>query len=389
MGATGPQGPTGLLGDSLAYHVQLLTGGWIRAGDDNNGVLFGHLTGVWGTGMGIVSRSSGVNAVQILQGGYIRVRGIIEATSGIIDGVLTIGTSGGIYQGTGTFSSPQTGLKIWNDSGIGRLATYNSGTAQVYFGTDGKLYAGAGKVWLDSAGLNISALTNVGQINFYDGGTLCSTISNPLVSYQQTLLLQVNPVPNRHSYCKIDVRSSSGYDAVFHAVAKHESPGGLMAYLELHSTGSTSFAYLLCQELIYSCNLRPLRSGTTYTGYIYVPLITALTHSSLDGDALNVGTYTIGPTGSGANFEFSYPSAARALAVRLVGKWAAASDGYYCYMRPAGSGAHAQLMVRSLVANVYNDSSGVVATNTNGQVELVVGGANMTNVWVVITGYFL
>jgi len=40
---------------------------------------------------------------------------------------LTIGSSGGIYQGSGTFASPTTGLKIFNASGIGQVAVYDGG----------------------------------------------------------------------------------------------------------------------------------------------------------------------------------------------------------------------------------------------------------------------
>lgn len=98
-------------------------------------------------------------------------------------GVMNIGSSGGIYQGTGSFGSPTTGLKVWNDGGVGRLATYNSGTAQVYFDTTGTLTAGAGNVLLDSAGLRLLAetvgspgwiaLPNVAKSLTYktDGGT--------------------------------------------------------------------------------------------------------------------------------------------------------------------------------------------------------------------------
>ncbi len=72
---------------------------------------------------------------------------------------LTIATTGGIYQGTGTFASPTTGLKIWNDGGLGRIAGYNGGALQWYANTDGKLYAGAGNVLLDASGLAITVGT--------------------------------------------------------------------------------------------------------------------------------------------------------------------------------------------------------------------------------------
>lgn len=46
-------------------------------------------------------------------------------------GPMTIGTTGGIYQGTGTFASPTNGLKIYNSGGQGYLSTYSAGSPQV------------------------------------------------------------------------------------------------------------------------------------------------------------------------------------------------------------------------------------------------------------------
>lgn len=82
----------------------------------------------------------------------------MDSTSARIDNVLNIGTSGEIRQGTGSLTaSPATftGTRIWNDSGVGRVAGYNSGTQQWYAGTDGKLYAGGGNVRLDSSGVSV------------------------------------------------------------------------------------------------------------------------------------------------------------------------------------------------------------------------------------------
>lgn len=69
---------------------------------------------------------------------------------------LTLATTGGIYQGTGTFASPTTGLKIYNSGGFGLIAGYNTGTVQWYADTDGKLYAGAGAVKLDDNGITLN-----------------------------------------------------------------------------------------------------------------------------------------------------------------------------------------------------------------------------------------
>ncbi len=66
--------------------------------------------------------------------------GAITAQSGSIDGFLTIGTSGGIYQGTGTAGTPTNGVKLFNDNGIGQIASYDGGTKTFRIGDDDVRY---------------------------------------------------------------------------------------------------------------------------------------------------------------------------------------------------------------------------------------------------------
>ena len=80
-------------------------------------------------------------------------------------GPMTIGPSGGIWQGTGTgasFASPKSGWKLWRDaSNAGRFETYNSaGTPQISINANGQLKAGAGMVTLDTGGLTIGVVSD-------------------------------------------------------------------------------------------------------------------------------------------------------------------------------------------------------------------------------------
>lgn len=111
-------------------------------------------------------------------------------------GVLDISTTGGIYQGTGTFGSPTTGLKIWNSGGIGRIGGYNSGTLQWYGNTDGKLYAGAGAVQLDANGIAINVPTIYDPdvaYRFLRSGVLIGNIASYSATNDAVMLVQVNP----------------------------------------------------------------------------------------------------------------------------------------------------------------------------------------------------
>jgi hypothetical protein len=59
-----------------------------------------------------------------------------------IGAAVNLSTSGGIYQGTGTFSSPTAGLKLWNDSGQGTISLFSGGTAFARLDSGGVQIAG-------------------------------------------------------------------------------------------------------------------------------------------------------------------------------------------------------------------------------------------------------
>lgn len=117
--------------------------------------------------------------------------GAITALTGSIAGVLTIGTSGEIRQGTGTLGTDYTGLRVWRDSGIGRIGGYASNTLQWYAGTDGRLYAGGGVVSLNQYGYMIAAA------DFSSGGTwpfvfaglhAVADVASPTANYRGSLM---------------------------------------------------------------------------------------------------------------------------------------------------------------------------------------------------------
>jgi hypothetical protein len=131
-----------------------------------------------------------------------------------LSGTMTIGTSGGIYQGSGTFASPTTGLKIWNDGGVGRIAGYNSSTIQWYAATDGKFYTGAGDVTLDTSGITLAGGTDTkNRLDWYDSADLCGLIVGSKSGVTDDLLMQIQtgvPTANAKSIVQLQAVVESG-----------------------------------------------------------------------------------------------------------------------------------------------------------------------------------
>ena len=124
----------------------------------------------------------------------------------------------------------------------------------------------------------------------------------------------------------------------------------------------------------------------------YIPLTTALSEAggALNGAALNVGTYTIGPLGSGADYTFDYLTTAKVVKMSINAAWAAASDNSYAYAIPNGGAlAVTPVLCKALVANIADRKSGDVALDGSGLAQLIVAGANTTVCAVKILGYFV
>jgi hypothetical protein len=95
-----------------------------------------------------------------------------------MDGVIDIAATGGIYQGSGTFAAPTTGLKLSNSAGVGRLAGYLAGVEQIAIDTDGRLKAGTGanKVIVDANAVTLVGSAGLTFVRTAFGGTFRGSI---------------------------------------------------------------------------------------------------------------------------------------------------------------------------------------------------------------------
>jgi len=192
---------------------------------------------------------------------------------------LTLGTAGGIFQGTGTFASPTTGLKMWNDGGVGRIAGYNAGVLQWYGNTDGKLYWAAGKGCLSATGIDVAISTSYADdraYNFSSGGTIYSQLRGYTNAGHNYLgLIAVPGTENTY----IDI-AASAYT-------------GKMGRIRLSAYDPAGDVYA---DLIYSATAKTFSLGSAGGGNVF--LVTNIDTASADArisGGLYVGSVVIDP----------------------------------------------------------------------------------------------
>lgn len=238
--------------------------------------------------------------------------------NGNITGVLDFGANGGIWQGTGSFASPTTGLKIWRDGGVGRLATYNGGTMQVGFDTAGKLVAGGGAISLDSAGMRMEH----GAIMSFYG-----------LNQQQGF---------------INFNVSGGDPSASFTLAAGGKSGGLDLYRSVSSGRITS----------------TLRAGTLSSGnYVAFTLDSGLDYASLSG-----GDLLISNAGLAIGYGWTIPIGRGVIASDLAGE----HDNPHLVLQDSGDVAHGMTNVASTstYANLRKARNGEGGLQINGLSEL-------------------
>ena len=263
---------------------------------------------------------------------------INQYAEGEIAAPITLGLSGGIWQGTGTFDSPTTGLKIWHDSGIGRIAGWLSGDLQWYADTNGVFFAGAGNVQLSKGGIAIAVgpsafapakLPNSLRFDVSSGGNLAY-----IYGYYVTV--------STLNGLDIVLNQSAGFDSTLKV--QSDAPSGKSSTINFVAGDATVSFVSNYTTRILSIGTSGTPVGVVFNGYLSLPVISTLT--------IAAGVVTI--TGS------------RHL---LETEAAAATDN----LDTINGGTDEQLLILSTVSNARD----VVVKHMTGNIRLS-GGADRT-----------
>lgn len=192
-----------------------------------------------------------------------------------IDGVLDVAAAGGIYQGSGSFAVPTTGLKVWNDSGIGRIGGYSGGVLQWSATTGGVLTAGAGDVTLDANGVTLTT----GTYTQYTGVPSSRKVSWTMNGGAELFAWNKSDGGGNHAYLEIRGKYANGYSG---DIILTGEGAGTWPYLYLLGTAGTAN---LGGSTIYLTGTTVVTGTLEVTGDITADSNVGIANSS--GDAKN------------------------------------------------------------------------------------------------------
>jgi hypothetical protein len=301
-GVTGVKGPTGLIGDSLASHIQLVTGGWLAAGDATNGVFLGEYTG--GT-YGIIGYGSGATNF------------LLRASDGkAIAGPVEMGATGiGIQIGLASASSPTaaTGYAAYafltGPQPIGGIHyrvfdLTNTHTMEV------DLYRPEANTELRlSSHTNLATGTSLAKLTAYPA---IAPIDDPVeASVECYYPWSATGPPRVHA------------EGAWFSARK-------MWSTSIMPTGST-VALGDDGDVVYDGNLIAHRAGSGYTGYAFVPLTAHINPDPWDGNAYS----TTPKTAIDLSAIFSLPGKVKAiLASTAIRDSGSATNDCYLVLGP-------------------------------------------------------
>lgn len=263
-------------------------------------------------------------------------------------GPMTLGTNGGIYQGTGSFGTPSTGLKIWRDGSIGRIGGYNSGSLQWYANTDGKLYAGGGNVIMDSNGVTIAS-----------GAHWPSTNTKNKLRFGMDIG---------------EIFATSGMDST---------------RFRLQMSGGEAFIQftneLITDEYITFGGKVNREHGTNQYEICFPHFLsTKATSAYYNGDNFSTGTSTID-----LSTRFGLPAGIKAINATLIVSSNGNAVTDYVWLGPSASPGDNQLKSQTHHGNNQVYESGIVKCSASGDIFMTVNASTTVRIWIEIWAIYI
>ena len=319
-----------------------------------------------------------------------------NAGNASIEGVLNLGNDGGIYQGSGSFASPDTGLKLSNEAGVGTIAGFTNGDKQWWGDTDGAFYFNNGRIRLSGSGMEFIggggedgklAMGGVFIDNLIGESIELTNIADPLDANPASILLKAEAGPQGFHSGQAEIvieagHSNSSINPSHIATSKIdlnlEGNTYLRAIKQWSGNGPNkveTFADLYVNGAVrYTGTLRPIRNGTHYTAYSYVPSIKSSTNWNGDAKVANtIHTLTMS--------EFGLPAGVKA--VNVVWICSQASNGW---VRVGGNSGYPEEINYELNAGWRRHNGITAVINDRFYFQ---SNSTINQIWLSVTGYWI
>lgn len=403
----------------------------IRIGDLNDG--WGYSSSIFGGAFGAYESGKANITIDPING--VRIRNYdqdvikLTGTTASFENFITLGTNGGIRQGTGTWGTNFTGTAMWNNAGIMNIGGWKNGIQQWWGGSDGYFYAGGENLYIGSEGIVFKDTSGYGSKVSWQGYALYEpyaviedyTISGlPNFSRSISYLLTAPYATNRSDSIKFGIKrdgAMSGY--TFYGLLVSRNNTADLVNMTYVANGQHNFTGRIVAN-----------SGLSVSG---IKAVSGQTINNDYGNYLHLGAWGVDRTNAGAvlvntaymadnadtvdgyhassfyrsdytefvfsfstpvaeaarnigNYTFDAPTGAKNVFVRMAAKWTAASDNNFIAGRDS-SGGNTTVIVRAFIANMFVDGAGIIPV-VSGKCHYSVNGANAASATVKIIGYF-
>ncbi|RMG00400.1 MAG: hypothetical protein D6735_13745 [Acidobacteria bacterium] len=365
---------------------------------------------VYITGGAVQIRNNTTVRVELTSAGVLKLNNssgstVIELDASgnnrISNKLLMDGTSSALAIGATPPASSSSGTGIWLD----RTGFYSliSGVKQVWISTsDGRLYFGGGNGYINSSGIIFPGVNDFSTQGMFwntstritgyrkDDGTSsamlidCKATTNPsIVIKSYTIAEPVFAITNPSVIlCSSDGSNLSTVEVYnLNINFKVPSAGNINFHIGNQSKGYIDSSSIN-GRILTTGYIAKDAGGTTYNGYIYVPLNPVGTNTNWYGNAKSIGSYTLYAS------NFGVTNYAKALALCIIARWSSQNLSAYFAIRDYANNIF-YTAVRANVANAYMDGFVIVPLDSSGRFTAQVYGADTNATYIYIAGYFV
>jgi len=360
----------------------------VRIGDLING--WGYSASTYGGAFGAYEVGKANITIDPTNG--IRIRNYdqtviqLTGTAASFENFITLGTNGGIRQGTGTWGSSFTGTAMWNDSGVMNIGGWNDNVKQWWGGSDGYFYTAGGHVVMNDSALTFKYTAGTNRRLLFESSNSL-TSDGAFLAYTNNALWLFNQYAGSSGILFGVEATGEGY----HLLQWHELETG-DASLDVWGELWVDKLLIATKNAVIGQNLAvhgTIKDGDDNEYGRPVFLTTPLNSTAWDGDARSTTT----KTKIDLSAVFGVPAGVKAVLVKVALR-DSGSAATSCLFQLSGISSETYYSLTAQASPIndrYAYFNGIVPCDANGDIyyQIAASGTRTMDVFLEILGYWL